>query len=290
MTLWTELQSCPHRLDWIEAGGVRTRVLEAGPSGASEPGRTVLLLHGVNGHLEVFLRNVVAHAAQYRVLAIDLLGHGYTGKPEHDYEIEHYVRHVLDVMDAAGVETASLVGTSLGGWIAARIAAQHPARVASLSLISSGGLTAYGSVMDKLRSLGTKAAQEGGRAAVRTRLEFVIKDKANITEELIEARWRIYQQPDYQRALPHILCLQDMAVRERNLLSEEELGRIAAPTLVLWTQDDPTASLEDGRRYADAVPGSRFEVFDRSAHMPQWEEAERFNALHLDFLARASGD
>jgi len=253
--------------------------------------RTVIFLHGVNGHLEVFAKNVAAHAAEYRVLALDLLGHGYTGKPDHDYEIAHYIDHVLAFMDAAGVARASLVGTSLGGWISARIAARMPERVETLSLVSSGGLTAYTAVMDKLRTLGTQAAgaTEGSndddpRAAVRKRLEFVIKDKALVSDELVEARWRIYQQPDYKHALPHILCLQDMEIRTRNLLREDELNRISARTLVLWTEDDPTATLADGKRYADAIPGARFEVFDASSHMPQFEEPDRFNALHLAFL------
>jgi len=289
MTFWTGLQALPFRLAVCDAGGIPTRYLEAGPD-AGSGARTVIFLHGVNGHLEVFAKNVAAHAAEYRVLALDLLGHGYTGKPDHDYEIAHYIDHVLAFMDAAGVDRASLVGTSLGGWISARIAAQAPERVETLSLVSSGGLTAYTAVMDKLRTLGTQAAaatkgaDDDGRAAVRARLEFVIKDKALVSEELVEARWRIYQQPDYKAALPHILCLQDMEVRARNLLNEEELAQITARTLVLWTEDDPTATLADGKRYADAIPGARFEVFNKSSHMPQFEEPERFNALHLTFL------
>jgi 2-hydroxy-6-oxonona-2,4-dienedioate hydrolase len=280
MTFWTDLTGVPHRLAWADAGGVPTRYLEAG-----DGPHTVVFLHGVNGHLEVFLRNIAAHAARYRVIALDQLGHGYTGKPDRRYEIDDYLGHLSAFLDAVGADRLSIAGTSLGGWVSARFAARNPQRVASLSLISAGGLTAYAGVMNKIKSLGAKAGS--GREAVRERLAFVIKDPANITEELIDARWDIYRRPDYQAALPNLLCLQDPEIRARNLLTEAELGTITAPTLVLWTEDDPTATVEDGRRYADAIPGARFEVFDQSSHMPQFEEPDRFNALHLEFLEAA---
>ena len=282
MTFWHDLRGVPHRLDWCDANGISTRYVEIGTGP-----QTLVFLHGINGHLEVFLRNIAAHAAVgFRVIALDLLGHGYTGKPDKPYEIDDYLDHLTAFLEAMDVGRLSIAGTSLGGWISARFAARHPERVASLSLISSGGLTSYSGVMDKLRSLGTAA--KSGRDAVRERLAFVIKDAANITDELIDTRWAIYQQPDYIVALPHILCLQDLEIRARNLLSEDELGRVAAPTLVVWTRDDPTATVEDGQRYASAIPGARFDVFDKSSHMPQFEEADRFNALHVPFVLESA--
>jgi 2-hydroxy-6-oxonona-2,4-dienedioate hydrolase len=278
MTYWNTLNTIPHNIDWCEADGVKTRFIDAGTGD-----HTLVFLHGVNGHLEVYLRNIAAHAAAgFRVIAFDLLGHGYTGKPDHSYQIQDYLDHLNAFLETMSVERVSLAGTSLGGWISARFAAQNPERVASLSLISSGGLTSYTGVMDKLRSLGTAA--KSGRDAVRERLAFVIKNPENITDELIDARWAIYKQPDYQAALPHILCLQDPETRARNLLSEEELGTIKVPTLVLWTRHDPTATVEDGQRYADAIPDAIFEVFEHSSHMPQHEEADRFNQLHVPFV------
>ena len=281
MTYWNDLGAVAHRLDWCDSGGVRTRFVEAGTGD-----RAVVFLHGINGHLEVFLRNVPSHAeAGLRVIAPDLLGHGYTGKPPRDYEIDDYLEHLSAFLEATGIDRYSLAGTSLGGWIAARYAARHPGRVASLSLIGPGGLTSYGGVMERLRSLGDAATS--GRDAVRERLAFVIKDPANIADELVDARWAIYRRADYKAALPRIMCLQDPDIRARNLLTEEELGLIDAPTLVLWTRDDPTATVEDGRRYADAIPGARFELFEDSSHMSQFEEPERFDRLHVPFVLEA---
>jgi 2-hydroxy-6-oxonona-2,4-dienedioate hydrolase len=184
-----------------------------------------------------------------------------------------------------GIERATLAGTSLGGWVSARIAARHPDRVSRLSLISSAGLTSHPSVMHKLKTLTEQASLTSGRDAMKLRLEFVLKNPAAMTEELIDIRHDIYSAPDYQNSVRSIMCLQDMEIRRRNLLTVEEMAKIKAPTLVVWTHDDPTATLSDGRKYADAIVDSRFVVFENSAHMPQLEEPERFNALHLAFMA-----
>jgi 2-hydroxy-6-oxonona-2,4-dienedioate hydrolase len=260
--------------------GLRTRLVEAG-----EGPQTVVFLHGIGGHLETFCLNIAEHARRYRVIAFDLLGHGYTAKPDGNYEIERYVDHTLRFFDKVGIERAALAGTSLGGWICARIAARHPDRVSRLSLISSAGLTSHPSVMHNLKTLTERASLSSGKDAMRLRLEFVLKNRSALTDELLDIRYDIYSAPDYQQTVRNIMCLQDMEIRRRNLLTVEELARVKAPTLVVWTHDDPTATLSDGRKYADAIADSRFVVFDQSAHMPQLEEPERFNSLHLAFLA-----
>jgi 2-hydroxy-6-oxonona-2,4-dienedioate hydrolase len=280
MTFWSELLGCDYKLSSTIANGLRTRFFESG-----EGEHAVLFLHGVNGHLDTFVRNLASHAAHYRVLAMDMIGHGFSEKPDYDYEIHHYVDHVLGFLDVMEVKRVSLVGTSLGGWVSARIAARAPERVASLALVSSGGLTSYSDVRRKLSALGSQAT--GGIEAVRARLEFVIKDKNSICEDLLQSRWEIYRQEDYRNAIKHIMCLQEADIRQRNLLSVEELGRVRAPSIVVWTKDDPTASLEDGQKYADALPNSKLVVFENSSHMPQYEEPTRFNKMHLEFLARA---
>jgi 2-hydroxy-6-oxonona-2,4-dienedioate hydrolase len=278
MSFWTELTGVPFRVDWLNVGGIRTRYLEAG-SGE----KTVVFLHGTAGHLETFLRNIGPHALEYRVLAIDLLGHGYTDKPDYDYEIARYIEHVRGFLEIMKVKKAHLAGTSLGGWVSARIAASSPDLVDKLALISAGGLTATPAVMAAIKTLSTNAATGDDREAVRKRLQWVIKHPHMVDDELLETRWRIYTQPLYQKAIPHIMCLQDITVRTRNMLSEAELNKIAAPTIVVWTRDDPTASVETGRRYADAIPGAKFVVFEESSHLPQFEEPAKMNTLLLDF-------
>lgn len=279
MALWPELASGEFTLKYVKAGPIRTRCLEAGK------GESLILLHGSGGHLETYTRNILPLAEKCRVFAFDMIGHGYTDHPDHDYEMPHYVRHVLDFMDAMGINKAHISGESLGGWVAVKLAAAHPDRVTRLVLNTCGGLTADPAVMTRLRDLSIKAVASATCETVRTRLEWLMHDKKTVTDDLVESRYRIYTQPGFVKAMEHIMCLQIMDIRQRNLLTEEDLRRIKAPTLVIWTSHDPTGAVEVGERLARTIADATLVVMQNCGHWPQFEDAPLFNRLTLDFLA-----
>jgi len=279
VSFWTSLQSVEFAHRWVSARGARTRILEAGRGP-----NAVLLLHGVQGHLEVWLHNIARLAERHRVIAIDLLGHGLTDKPDEPYEIRSYIEHAVALLDALGIKRAAWMGSSLGGWISARAAARYPERVDKLVLVSPGGLTADPAVMASLKTLGEQAAALPAAEIVRERLKYVIHDPANITDELVESRLRLYSRPDYRRALQNINVLLDMPVRSRNLLTAAELAAIRAPTLIVWTDHDPTASLDKGREYHALIPDSRFVVIRGCSHVPSLERPDEFNRIVGGFL------
>ena len=282
MFLWNTLAQGQVRLHHIDAGGLGTRVIEAGDPKAEE---AVVFLHGTGGHLEAFHRNLLPHAEHHRTIAFDMIGHGFSDKPDHDYEIHHYVKHVLDVADTLGIRKLHLHGESLGGWIAAQFAIDYPDRLSSLTLNTAGGLNTDPKVMERVYNVTMKAVAEASPETVRARLEWLMNDPARVTDDLVALRLAIYTQPDFETAMKHILCLQDMDIRLRNVLTDESLTAITAPTLVIWTDHDPTAPLATGQRFVDAIPTCRMEVMTDCAHWPQWEHADQFNRLHLDFLA-----
>lgn len=277
-SLWSAIAGGEIRLHYIDAKGVKTRVLEAGS------GPVLILLHGVSGHLEAYHRNILSHARHFRVFAVDMLGHGFTDKPARNYEIADYVEHLRDLVDAIGVERVHLSGESLGGWVAARFAATYPERIDRLVLNTAGGMIADPKVMERLKTLSLAAVRSPDREATRKRLEFLMLDPGIVTEDLVEARFACFRRPGMVEAMERIMCLQDMDVRMRNMLTPEELGRIRAETLVLWTTHDPTASVEVGRRMADLVPNSRFVVMENCGHWPQYEDPETFDRIHIEFL------
>jgi 2-hydroxy-6-oxonona-2,4-dienedioate hydrolase len=280
-TLWPQLMAGRFKIHNVMAGGINTRCLEAG-----EGTDAIVLLHGSGGHLETYTRNILPLAERYRVYAIDMVGHGFTDKPDHGYEIRHYVDHLADFMDAVGLERAPLAGESLGGWAAAQFAVDHPDRVGKLILNTAGGLIANQAVMQRIYDLSMKAVAEASRETVRARLEWLMHDPAVVTDDLVETRLAIYTQPGFARAMEHILCLQIMDIRVPNLLDEDQLRGIAAPTLVVWTSHDPTGAVEVGQKFADLIPDAELVVMDGCGHWPQYEDAPRFNRLVMDFLAR----
>jgi 2-hydroxy-6-oxonona-2,4-dienedioate hydrolase len=282
MSIWTRLAEVDHQLTYVDAAGVPTRALQAGPL----DGAHVVFLHGTSGHLEAFARNVPAHAERYRCHAIDMLGHGYTGKPDYPYEIPRYVEHLVAYLDAVDAERAHLVGESLGGWVAAWLASERPQRVASLQLLCAGGTKANPQVMERLIRTTTVAATEEDIEPTRERLRLLWADwDDELGEELARIRYRIYHQPEFQKNLPNLLCLQHMETRQRNLLRPDRMARISAPTLVVWGTENPFGDVPEARAMAQAIRTARLEIFPECGHWPQHEQADRYNQLSLGFLA-----
>ncbi len=280
MSMWTELLELPYRVARVNANGVSTRALQAGA------GDDVIFLHGTSGHLEAFIRNFPAHAATYRAHAIDMLGHGFTGKPNYPYEIPKYVAHLVDYMNACGIEKAHIVGESLGGWVAAWLASEQPQRVLSIQLLCSGGTVANPAVMQRIRSSTIDAVTGNDIELTRKRLELLMADPAkDVSDELVETRHRIYHAPDFVANIENLLCLQNMEIRQRNLLRADRLAKITAPVLVVWGNENPFGDVPEARELHAMLPGSRLEIFGHCGHWPQHEQAERYNALSLEFLA-----
>jgi 2-hydroxy-6-oxonona-2,4-dienedioate hydrolase len=279
MTVWTDLNTTEFCLTYVDAGGIRTRALQAGT------GEPLLFLHGTTGHLDTFSRNIPSHAEHFAVHVIDMLGHGFSDKPDYPYTIPRYVEHVLAYLDAIGAPRAHLAGQSLGGWVACWLAAEHPDRVGKLSLLAPGGTVANPQIMEKIRTSTLAAAENSDPEYTRRRLEWLMADPAtSVTDELVALRHAIYQQPSMRESVHNVLVLQDMEVRTKFLLTAERLGRIQAETYLLWTSENPTGDVTEGKFWEDSIPNCRFEILDDAGHWPQYEQAERFNKMHLDFL------
>src|SRR6185295_15863478 len=204
------------------------------------------MLHGITGHAEAYVRNLRSHAEHFSCWAIDFIGHGYSDKPDHPLEVKHYIDQVLAFLDAIGVEKAYFTGESLGGWVTAQLAIDHPERVERIVLNTMGGTMANPQVMERLYTLSMEAAKDPSWERVKARLEWLMADPT--------------------------------------MLTEEALGRISAPALVLWTTKDPSGPVAEAQRITSLIPGAQLAVMENCGHWPQYEDTETFNKIHLDFL------
>jgi 2-hydroxy-6-oxonona-2,4-dienedioate hydrolase len=279
-SVWSDLTGVSFTQGFLRADGIRTRYLSSGRP--DQP--LLLLLHGTGGHAEAYSRNLAAHGEHFHTVAIDMIGHGWSDKPASGYEIANYGAHVLAVLGALGREKAHVSGESLGGWVAAWLALHYPDKIDRLVLNTAGGWTAHAEVMGLIKRLSMEAVRDPNPDRIRSRLEFLMHDTTKVNDDLVETRRAIYAQPGYADVMEQILCLQDMEIRRRNMFTDEETRRISAPAMVLWTSHDPTATPEEGERISQLIPGARFEVMNGCGHWPQFEEADKFNRLHLDFL------
>ena len=281
-TVWNELASLDYSIRHVSVGPWSTRVLESG-----EGTTPLILMHGTGGHLEAFAKNVRALVgAGYRVIAYDYPGHGWTTTAESDLEIDDYIDHLVGLMDALGIERAHLSGESLGGWVAIKFAVRYPERVGRLVLNTPGGTMATPEVMERIRSLSQAAADDPSEERIRVRLEWLMADPKSVTDELVAIRRGVYSRPGFSDSMRHILCLQDPEVRRRNLVTDEELAAITAPTLAIWTSDDPSGPAKAGLDMAERLVAGEFQLIEGAGHWPQWEQQEEFDRRVLEFLGR----
>ena len=279
-SVWSDLQGIAFEQGYVDAGGVRTRYLHAGKKG--DP--VLIFIHGTGGHAEAYVRNLDAHAKYFDVYALDLLGHGYTDKPERDYRVPDYVTQIAAFMDALGIGKASLSGESLGGWVASHFAVSHPDRLEKLVLNTASGDKVNREALAKLREMSVAAVEDPSWDRLKGRLEWLMWDKSLVHDDLVRSRQAIYEQPQMKKAIKHILAMHTPEAREFYAIKPEQWAAIKAPTLVLWTDHDPTATVEVGKQLADAIPGSKFVVMEGCGHWPQFEDAPTFNRIHVDFL------
>lgn len=278
-SLWSDVHNLAFKQAYVDAGGIRTRYIEAGDANAP----CLILLHGTGGHAEAFLRNIGPYSAHLRAIAVDYLGHGWTDYSPGGYEIPDYIAHLLDFMDAMGIKKAHLAGESMGGWIAAAFAIAYPDRVGKLILNTMGGATMIPTVMATVIEK-TMAAVNAPRQNTRMRLEWLMADPAVVTDDLVACRERIYEKPGFAAEMRKILCLQEEEPRRRNLMTQDNMSKIKSPTLVVWTTKDPTAPPQVGQKIAGWVPHSKFVVMDGCGHWPQYEDPDTYNKITLDFL------
>jgi 2-hydroxy-6-oxonona-2,4-dienedioate hydrolase len=279
-SVWSDLAQVEFSQGYLEAGGYRTRYLHAG----SEDKPLLLMLHGITGHAEAYVRNLAAHAQHFNCYAIDFIGHGYSTKPDHPLEIPDYLDQVSAIIDALGNAKAYFTGESLGGWVTARFAQLNPDRVERIVLNTMGGTMANPQVMERLYTLSMEAAKDPSWERVKARLEWLMADPSMVTDDLIRTRQAIFEQPEWLKACEMNMALQNLEVRKRNMITDEDLRAIETEALVIWTTKDPSGPVDEGRRIADLLPHGRLAVIENAGHWPQYEQPAVFNRIHLDFL------
>jgi pimeloyl-ACP methyl ester carboxylesterase len=279
-SIWSALREVEFRQAYVDAGGVRTRYVESG--GPTSP--AVVMLHGTGAHWETFARNLGPYGEHFRTVAYDMVGNGFSGRPDHDYEIADYVAHAIAVMDALGIEHAHLLGTSLGSWVAAAIALRHPQRVDKLVLMSAAGLIASEENMQRIIATRMKAVEDPNWDSIKAMFDHLIADERNRLPDLVSLRQAIYRQPGMIDTMRHTLVLQDLETRNRNLLSEDEWRSIEHPTLTIASGQDFSEYTNTSRIVAQLMPNARVAEMPEVKHWPHFEDAELFNRLSLEFL------
>ena len=285
---------------WISALGAEVRFHQAGPwrtrsLEAGDTGDHVVMIGGLTGHVEGFIRNVVPLAERgLRVHAIDTIRHGFSDKPlDVTYHAPIFTEHLIAFLDAIGAERVHIVGQSLGGWIGLHAAQTHPDRIGKIVHVTGAGILLNdeasrqesAQVHSRVQNVTKKAVDSPTMESVRARLEWLMADPATVTDELVEARYRIYTLPDSRAAMPKLVAEQPGGDNRAYLIDEQALAKIGHEVLVLWSDKNPTTPASVGRRASELLPNGRFDMITDAGHWPMFEQPEQFNKAVGEFLA-----
>jgi HOMODA hydrolase len=282
MSLWLDMLGTEIRYVPTKNFG-NIRIAEAGKENAD----TILFMHGINGHLEAYAKNLLPLSKDFHVVAFDFVGHGLSTKKDMDYTPLVLADQLGELMDALGLQKAHLSGESLGGWVGAIFAAQHPERVGRLMLNTAGGLpvvSAKGqSDLKNLIELNRRNINNTPTyESVQARMHWLMheKNKGLVDDELVSLRLGIYLRPETRVVAPKITMI--IEKHDDYLIPLEKLK---CETLFLWTLDNPIHDLETARASADKVAGSQLYVMKGdSAHWPQYEVPAEFNEVTTRFF------
>jgi 2-hydroxy-6-oxonona-2,4-dienedioate hydrolase len=284
-TMWSDLATSGFEVTFPVVDGVRTRVLTAGS------GPALLLLHGTGGHLETYQKNVTELSQHFQVIVPDMIGHGYTDRPDVDYTLDDYADHLFALLDHFGVSTAYLSGESIGGCIAAWMALRSPERAAAL-VLNTGILERPDEAgLAQLADLEVRTARlvdELTLDVVRRRMEWLVLDPSVMTDEMIRIRYDIYSQPgmvdDVVKILHAVLEMNRGLYCGGDYIDAKRLPEISCPTLVLWSDHNPGKPYERVKPAIDSIPNVKVHVVADAAHWPQFEQPQVVNRHMIDFL------
>jgi pimeloyl-ACP methyl ester carboxylesterase len=249
--------------------GAKVHYVDAGT------GSPVILLHGLADDIGVWESVIPALSAKHRVIALDQIGFGRSDKPLLSYRVTTFVDFLDGFLNELKIDRASVVGNSLGGWVAADFALAHPDRVDRLVLCDAAG---YAAVVKNMNPRALSALRLASRDDIRYLGPLTFHDKGFYEDVDLAFKQRVTAGDSY--TVKQVL---ESMVRGEDVL-DGRVGAIHNPTLILWGRDDKIIPLNFAERLHKEIAGSQLEIIDNCGHMPHLECSDKFNHALLKFF------
>jgi 2-hydroxy-6-oxonona-2,4-dienedioate hydrolase len=257
-------------------------------------GPPLVLLHGSGPGVSGWqnYRGVLAALAEHhRCLVLEFPGFG-VSDPVKGHPMMTAAAAVLQLLDGLGLQSADVIGNSMGGIVALNVAAAHPRRVGKLVTIGGVGLTLFSASPAEGINLLMEFAANPTRERLVEWLHSMVYDRALVTEELIEERWALATAADSLATARAMYSRETFLARQAAMADSDQppywamLHKVSAPTLLTWGRDDRVSPLDSVLVPMRTMPNAEVHVFPRCGHWTMLEQRDAFVATVLAFLAR----
>jgi pimeloyl-ACP methyl ester carboxylesterase len=268
---------------YIQVAGINTRYWQMGDNGSK-----IILLHGGNGSIEFWLYNIATLAQYHQVYAFDMVGSGKSDCPDASYSLVYQAEFLHGFMSALKIDTATLIGNSMGGGVALEFTRLYPDRVDRLVLVDTMGLGQEISLGIRLITLPAIVNMlRPGRWMIPRILRSNFHYSTPMLCEWIEFRYPIFAILGRNRV---ILKLGQSNFNLAGVLPQvyqsilASLPNISQKTLIIWGEFDRIIPVKHAYIAAASLPNSQLEIFPNCGHHPYLEYPAKFDRLVLEFL------
>jgi len=258
----------------VEIYGQKIYYQEAGA------GPDVILLHGLGADRSAWAATVPALAGKYHVYVPDQVGFGQSDKPGIDYRVGTLVEFLDAFCKKVGIAKATLVGNSMGGWVAMDFALAHPDKVNRLVLVDSAGYSSKRMGGQPLTREMLQGLNPSTVAGEKQLMALVFHNKIYATDQFAEQAFTTHLRKNDSYTIDRFI---DSILRGEDVV-DGRLGAIKAPTLIVWGGEDALVPLAAGKALAEDIPGAASVILDGCGHVPQVECAAPFNEALLKYL------
>ena len=254
----------------VEIDGNNIRYLDEGTSAD-----TLLLLHGLGASAERWEDVIPLFAKKFKVIVPDLIGFGYSDKPMIDYTTDYFAEFISKFLNEVGVEKPNIIGSSLGGQIAAEFTINHNMDVGKLVLVSPSGIMKHSTpALDAYISAALYPNNDSALNAFQT-----MSCRNDVNEKTISGFVERMQLPNAKMAFMSTL----LGLSNSKVITEK-LQTITVPTLILWGENDPVIPIKYAQSFVSAINDCRFYKMIECGHTPYAEKPKAFFQIVSDFL------
>ncbi len=286
---WMDVDWQDH-LRWVN---VQDRWMNVVDIGSGPP---VIFIHGLSGCWQNWLEQIPLFARDHRVIGVDLPGFGHSDMPVEPISISGYADAIDELMEKLDIDAARIVGNSMGGFIGAEMAIEHPARIERLVLVAAAGLS-----IESIRTQRTKGLRHRAENIIFFSLAHVVSRSHQVA---LRPRLRaalLMTVAAHPARLPGPLAAQQVLGSGKPGFSDaleamcryplrDRLEKIACPTLVLWGDKDILVPVKDASVFEELIPDSRKIIYTDTGHVSMMERPARFNSDVKAFLDEAAAE